>query len=219
MVKESYRNALIGLFVMATLASLATLMVMFGETPTWLGGHEWRLTITGLREIRGIGEGTPVYLNGVEVGRVRELVFANVEQPGLGVHVIAGIKDEYSVPSDAVARLYGAALGIGSGQVQIFVPEGVSRIENLSEVNAEIPGEMASPYGELIPDDFVDELQQTVSMVGAFADSAVPVAANLALLLEQRTAADVDRPALPGEEVAGQPFHRGRAPRPADGQH
>ena len=81
-MKEATRNFLFGLFVLAALAVFGVLMVWFGEAPEWLGTGDWTLEITGVREIRGIGEGSPVLLNGVEIGRVVGLDFVDRTIPG-----------------------------------------------------------------------------------------------------------------------------------------
>ena len=100
-MKESTRNMLVGVFVMASLGALAVMMVWFGETPEWLRRNEWALTITGVRDLRGIGEGSPVKLNGGEIGRVSSLGFHDREHPERGVVIIARIEKQYSIPRGA----------------------------------------------------------------------------------------------------------------------
>ena len=109
---ESTRNLAVGFFVVMSLVVLATLMAWFGETPDWLGGNEWTLEVVGTRELRGINPGSPVQLNGVEVGRVKDLRFNNTARPDRGVIVVTRIKDKYQIPQGATARLYGATLGL-----------------------------------------------------------------------------------------------------------
>lgn len=192
-MKETGRNALVGLFVLGSLASLATLMVMFGEKPTWLGGQQWNLKITGLREIRGINEGVAVFMNGVEIGRVERLEFRIPERPGLGVVVICKIKERYSVPARATAKLYGAALGFGTGSVHIVVDPNLD-MAPLPKDGATIPGEAASLFGEIITKEFTDSFQRTVDHIGNLASRATPVMEHLDVLLQQRSIADVDKP-------------------------
>ena len=199
-MKESTRNALVGLFVIASLVALAALMVMFGEAPDWLGKGDWELTITGLNEIRGISPGTAVYLNGVEIGRVNRLEFKDLNRPGKGVNIVAKIRQRYSVPGGAVAKIYGAMLGIGSGQIHIIV-EPAATIRTLPKEGAKIRGEMASAIGEIVTKDFTNSLQRTVDHVGNLANAATPVADHLADLLERRTVDDVDHPASPSAKL------------------
>jgi len=190
-MKESTRNLLVGLFVIASLGALGVLMVWFGETPTWLRTSDWQLSIYGVEELRGVGDGSPVKLNGVEIGRVAGVDFRDREKPEKGVVINAMIKRQYSIPRGAYAKVYGATLGIGSGFVNIVIAD--EKAEGLlPKEDAIVRGEMASLFNELIPPEAIDSFQRTVDEIGNFASAAVPVAKNLETLLEQRDIEDVD---------------------------
>ncbi|MFQ5414131.1 MAG: MlaD family protein [Phycisphaerae bacterium] len=192
-MRESTRNGLIGLFVMASLGVGATLMVMFGETPSWLGGDEWQLTITGVRGLRGVADGTPVYLNGVEIGRVTTLEFANPARPDRGVNIIVGIKKKYTIPRGAMAKVYGPTLGVGAGHVDILVePQGDRPIANVPQDGGSIAGDMASMLGGVIRPEAIRSAEQMIDNIRQLAGAAVPVAEALADLMEQRRVKDVD---------------------------
>ena len=190
---ESTRNLSVGFFVVMSLIILATLMAWFGETPDWLGANEWTLEIVGTRDLRGINPGSPVMLNGVEVGRVKDLRFVNTARPDRGVIIVGRIKDKYQIPQGAHALVYGATLGFGSGRIEIIVdPEG--DLAMLPKENAQIIGEMRSVFGEMISKELVESLQSTFTNIGAFAGAATPAAHNLAALLESRPLAEVNAP-------------------------
>ncbi len=190
---ENSRNMAVGFFVVMSLVVLASLMAWFGETPDWLGGNEWTLEIVGTRELRGINPGSPVMLNGVEIGRVKDLTFNNIVRPDRGVVVVTRIKDKYSIPQGAKARLYGATLGFGSGRIEIVVdPEG--EFAALPKENAKIFGEMHSIIGEMISKELIDSLQKMFNNIGDFAGEATPAAHHLASLLESRPIAEVSQP-------------------------
>jgi len=199
-MKEGTRNSLVGLFTISSIVALAALMVMFGEAPDWLGKGDWQLTITGVREIRGISPGTAVYLNGVEIGRVNRLQFEVPSRPGLGVQVVAKIKQQYSVPRGSTAKMYGATLGIGSGQVHIVVGDAAA-VEPLPKEGATIHGEMASAFGEIISKELTSSVQRTVDHIGNFAHAATPLADHLSNLLEERTIDQVDHPMSPADRI------------------
>ena len=95
-MKEGSRNLLVGVFVLSSFAVLGVLMTWFGEAPSWLGGSEWELRITDVAELSGVAEGSPVHLNGVEIGRVKRLEFEDPGRPGLGVVVVAGIRKTHT---------------------------------------------------------------------------------------------------------------------------
>ncbi len=192
-MKDGAHHFLVGVFVLVGLTTLGVLMVWFGETPSWLQRSEWTLRISGVDEVRGIGDGSPVFLSGVEIGRVRRLEFENLERPDRGVLIITSIRNKYLVPSSSFAKIYGATLGIGRGQINIIAPR---------EPTAPLPtqdqpmifGEMANTFGELIPEGMISSFRETVEHIGDFAAASKPVADNLARLLEQRSASVVDRP-------------------------
>ncbi|MBI4718144.1 MAG: hypothetical protein HY763_10095 [Planctomycetes bacterium] len=192
-MKEYTRNLMVGTFVVAGLGALALLMMWFGETPTWLGGSEWTLRITGVRELRGVGAGSPVSMNGVEIGRVLNLEFEDLSRPDQGVAIVARLKNLYSVPSGAIARVYGATLGFGTGRIEIVLVPGGS-VEPLARESASIRGEMRSIVGEIVTKEMLDDLQRTITHIGNLTAEWTPVGTHLAKLLEQRPTAVVDRP-------------------------
>jgi ABC-type transporter Mla subunit MlaD len=188
---EPARNFWVGGFVVVSIIVIATLMAWFGETPEWLGGNEWTLEIVRVRELRGIQPGSPVNLNGVEIGRVKALEFMNPKRPDEGVTIVTRIRDQYTIPEYATARVYGATLGIGTGHVDILVEEGKGDYPPLPKKDARIKGEMRSIINEIITKDMVDAVERTVTNFGNFADAATPAAKNLAALLDRRTVAEV----------------------------
>lgn len=198
-MKDGTRNLLVGVFVVFAFGALAILMVWFGETPSWLRRSEWTLKIAGVHGLRGIGEGSPVNLNGVEIGRVARLDFRDRSRPDRGVLIITSIKNPYSVPIGAKAKVYGATFGIGSGHVDILVEPGADAAP-LPRDGAVLRGEMASMIGEVITKDMIDSIERTITNFGNLAAAAEPVAKSLATILEERSIAAVSEP---GAEAAG----------------
>ncbi len=192
-MKEGTRNFLVGTFVISSLAALGILMVWFGETPEWLRTSEWTVEIRGVTDLRGIGDGTPVNLNGVEIGRVTGLDFVDRARPEQGVVVIARIDRDYSIPRGSLAKIYGATLGLGSGHVNIIVEKGGDPTPVPKDGTARLHGQMASMLGEVVTKDMIDSVQRTVENIGSFAAAAEPVAANLETMLEQRRVADLKK--------------------------
>ncbi len=195
-MKDGTRNLLIGVFVIGAMGALAIMMVLFGETPDWLFRSEWTLRITGVRDLRGIGDGSPVKLNGVEIGRVRHLDLKDHDRPDRGTIVFARIKNQYSIPAAAMAKVYGATFGLGSGHVDIVVEpaEPDTEIAMIPREGGVIRGEMASMIGEVITKDLVSSVERTITNFGNFAASAEPVAKNLGSMLEERSIAAVSGP-------------------------
>lgn len=190
---EKARNFWVGTFVLTSLVVLGSLMVWFGEVPDWIISSEWSLRITGVHELSGVGEGSSVNLNGVEIGRVRTIGFVNAQQPDQGVVITAGIKHEYSVPTGAVAHIYGATLGFGMGHIDIVPSPNVSA-QPIPKKNAEIQGAMKSKIAELISRETIDSIEKTITRIGDLAAAATPVAKNLGDILEQRGISQVEAP-------------------------
>ena len=190
---ETARNFWVGTFVLASFVVLGSLMVWFGEVPDWIISSEWSLRITGVHELSGVAPGSPVNLNGVEIGRVRTIGFVNAQQPDQGVVITAGIKQDFSVPTDAVAHIYGATLGFGMGHIDIVPSPNVSA-QPIPRKNAEIPGAMKSKIAELISRETIDAIEKTITRIGDLAAAATPVAKNLGDILEQRGISQVEAP-------------------------
>jgi len=162
------------------------LMVWFGEAPSWLPSNEWVLRITEVSELSGVGEGSSVKFNGVEIGRVSHLRFENPQRPAEGVVIIARIEREFSVPHGALAKVYGATFGFGAGHIDIVVEPGIPYVPLKRDGSAEIHGEMRSIVGEMISKDLVQSIERTIIHIGELAAAAAPVAKNLSELIEQR---------------------------------
>lgn len=205
-MSESKRNMLVGAFMLAGLAVLGTLLILFGETPTWLGGAEYELTIN-FHEVEGVAEGVPVYLNGVPIGRVGRLEFTDPQSPELGVQVIALIKDKYFIPSGATGRVYANVFGIGRGHIEI-VPLEVAT-EPLSPETAQVEGivgEMGNPFEDLIPEDLMFSIDKSVQQIGNLFEAAKPVADDLHELFQIRRIDEVDDPMAEARKITANLF-------------
>jgi phospholipid/cholesterol/gamma-HCH transport system substrate-binding protein len=179
-MKETRRNLMVGLFMVAGLAALGYLLVLFGEAPAWLGGAEWTLKIR-LHGISGIEEGTAVYLHGIKIGRVETLEFVRMTAPDQGVEVIAKIREEYNVPTGSVAQCIAPALGMGRGRVDILSPGAGAPIED----GGTIDGMVVNPLDKILPETLVSSFEGTVVKIGNFAERLTPVAEDLHELLKK----------------------------------
>ncbi len=186
-MNESRRNFAVGLFMIGGIAVLGYLMVLFGEAPGWLGGAEYELNIE-VREISGIDDGTPIYLNGIKVGRVTTLNFRDMARPEMGVVLVGNIEKEFSIPQGARAECISPTLGIGRGRVDIFASGGSGHIEP----GGSITGVMVNSLERIFPKKMSTSLEKTVVGIGEFANAYAPVADDLHELLKVRTVAEVE---------------------------
>lgn len=189
-MNETRRNLLVGMFMIVGLGVLATLLVLFGERPSWLGGAEWELTIAFKKEVEGVSGGTQINLSGVQVGRVDRVEFTDPKRPYLGLRVIGLIKDEYSIPRQSTARVYAGLLGLGRGRIDIIAPE--VETPPLVRQEARIDGEMGNPFEGLIPETLMFSVEKAVRQIGDLAERATPLADDLRNLFEMRTVEEVD---------------------------
>ena len=188
---EARRNVLVGLFMIAGLAVLGLLMVLFGERPSWLGGAEYEVRIE-FRELKGVTAGMAVLLNGVQVGRVGRLEFQNPERPDLGVTVVALIKDHYFIPKLAKAVVQPGLFGLGRGQIEI-IPPGVETEPLDPEIDV-IFGIVGSAFGDLIPETMLTSIERATLQIGNLAEATTPLAIDLHHLFELRSVQEVDDP-------------------------
>jgi len=196
-MRETRRNFMVGLFMVFGLAALGYLLVLFGEAPSWLGGAEWVLKIN-LREISGIEEGTPIYLNGIKVGRVTELNFVNLSAPEQGIEVVGQIRKEFSVPTGSVAQCIGPAFGLGRGRIEIVAGGAGTPIPS----GGVIGGVTVNPLDKILPETLVTSVEGTIVKVGTFAESLTPVAEDLHELLKKSPIPDRDDEAAQATFVA-----------------
>ena len=174
-MKEGYRNLLVGLFMVGGLGALGVLLMMFGEAPSWLGGAEYSLSIC-VDEIAGIDDGTPVYMNGIKIGRVTTLDFINKSAPDKGVKVICSIEKQFTVPRGASAECVGPALGLGRGRIEIFAKgSGMPPVEP----GGTIRGKTVNALEKIFPETMASSLESTVIKIGDFAETLTPVAKDL----------------------------------------
>lgn len=191
-MKDTTRNALVGLFVLGGLGALAALMVMFGERPEWLGGAEWELRIVGVGQLRDLRAGDEITLNGVAIGRVGRLEFKDNQRPGLGVDIVALIKNNYSVPAASRALVYPPTLGIGRGTIEIVVDDPLSGAVLEKSGVPSIRGQMANRLNEIVSQEALSSFRRTVEQIGQFSEALTPVAKDMHELLQKRSISDVD---------------------------
>ena len=199
-MSEYRRNFLVGVFMLGGLGTAATLMVLFGEKPAWLGGAEYSLKIT-VDKLSGVTEGTPINMNGVEIGRVTGLEFKNPKAPHEGVDIVVRVKNRYDVPKGTSARIFVSPIGLGRSRIELelpLLPPG-KEIDILphaetAEAAVQITGQMASMLGDILPPTFLPTFETSGKQIGNLAEALTPVARDLHDIFEKRTMVDVDDP-------------------------
>lgn len=95
----------VGVMVLATVLILAILLLLFGDLPSLVKGT---YTINfAFPQAPGVTQDTPIRVNGVLIGRVREVAL----DEKVGVMITAKIEDKYVLYRDQVGRIGGSLLG------------------------------------------------------------------------------------------------------------
>jgi phospholipid/cholesterol/gamma-HCH transport system substrate-binding protein len=200
-MNEARQNLLVGIFVLAGLAALGTLAVLFGRTPAeMLGGAGYVLHVN-FDSAGGIREGNPVTLNGLEIGRVIEVGFASMEDFTRGVRVTLLINREYEGKIPRGSRAITSKPGLGMGRPPIEIIPGPPTMGMLRPGD-QIPGELRDVITSFIPDDLRFTFQRTANRIDEAAAALTPVLKDLHEILVKRTPEEVDRVGGPPGNLA-----------------
>lgn len=186
---QKTRDYRVGLFVLIAFVLLGLLIVIYGEQPVWFWARKWDLNVY-VENPYGVEEGTPAFLQGVQIGRVKAIELRDRRVASLGAAVIIEVDEQFDVPQSSSAQLH-AKFGFDKGAIHIRPPP--EREDPLpKDGSASIHGVMVGPLASVVPEEFIEQLVQAVeeiSKVGLVAD-------DLHELLAQRALSDVDNPQI-----------------------
>jgi len=141
----------VGVMVLATILILAILLLLFGDLPSLVKGT---YTVQfAFPQAPGVTPDTPVRVNGILIGRVREVEL----DEKVGVMITAKIEDKYVLYRDQVGRIGGSLLG---DAVIEIVPASDPRIQH---VKVE-PGETMRGLVAKDPFQAITSLESNVSI-------------------------------------------------------
>ena len=191
-MKESARNALVGLTAIAGLVILGYLVIIFGQVPQWVT-PSYPLAVH-LDDASGIASGTRVRLNGIDVGFVESV---ELKTPSyLGVIVRCEIHEGRRIPANATALATAGLLG-GAAQLNIRAerpPSGEEESFLATDGSAEMQGKMSDLGGQIT--EVATRLESTLSVqlekFGRMADEFTAAAREVRTLLEPQDLAAVE---------------------------
>jgi len=193
LTKEYRQNLMVGLFMIVALASLAILVILFGDMPEWLvGGRGYQVHVY-FDQLRGLTVDTEVEMNSVRVGRVVAIEHRDSKNPALGVDVTLEILNRYDIPHGAIARVHEAPMGFGRPKVVIGVRYAEPARLLDRDGKAVLQGELVSAFDQLIPRDVVTTLRRSARQIGDLAEALTPVADDLHELFAKRSIEQVDQ--------------------------
>jgi ABC-type transporter Mla subunit MlaD len=196
-MNELRRNLIVGLFVLFGLSALATLIILFGQQPTWLTRRDAYSLNIHFDSAAGIRPGTIVTVGGITIGRVLEVGFRDPDRFHMGVNVLVQFDRPYPLRQGTYARTTEPGLGAGRPPV-ILVPPGDEAGEVLPS-GATIQGELIPAVDALFPASVRASFETTAQRIGEAAAALTPVLEDLHQIFQPRSTAEVDRPdGLPG---------------------
>ena len=178
-MKQSRESFWVGLFVLAGLAALCVLIVLFGQAGFWTVKADAYVLDIHFERATGIRQGTIVTVGGIVVVAFDDLDFRLHE----------GTRAKTSEP------------GLGEGRPPIVIipgdPDGL-----VLASGSPIPGEISSAVESLFPKEIVANFDKTATQIGEAAAALTPVLGDVHEILRTRDAADVDQPGGPPGNLA-----------------
>lgn len=197
---EDYRrNLTVGIFMVFGLASLAALVILYGELPEMFGANTYVVKIH-FDSAGGVDRGVAVLMKGPQIGKIDAVQFVDPAHPEQGVYVIAKITDHYVIPITASAEI-SIPLAFGRPTVHLKIPKGKAPANYPTDGTALISGTVVGPTENLIPPDLLANVRKATQQIGDLAEKLTPVADDLHELFQPRTLQAIDAPA-PGREPA-----------------
>lgn len=198
-MNEVRRNLIVGVFVLAGLAALGTLIVLFGQHATWMMRPEAYTIEVRFRSAEGIRPGTVVTIGGLDVGRVRAVDFVDRERFGEGVRVVVAFDEGVRLRRGSRART--SQPGMGMGRPPIAIEPGPPDAEWLAPGEV-IYGETTNLVESIIPSALVSGFDRTRQRIEEAAAALTPVLEDMHELLQKREVAAVDLPGGPPGNLA-----------------
>ena len=106
-MRETARNIIVGLTALAGIAGFCALLFLFGQVPEWIR-PSYNIKIQ-FDHAGGLNSVSRVKFDGIDVGRVTELVLLNA--PQRGVIAIAKIDNGIRIPKESLASIKAPLLG------------------------------------------------------------------------------------------------------------
>jgi phospholipid/cholesterol/gamma-HCH transport system substrate-binding protein len=161
-MNSAIRNIAVGLTVIAALAALGAMIVMFGGDPE-VGRNTYRVKMT-FDEAGPIQANAEVRVAGVTVGKVARVEpldgFRN------GVLIVAHIEDRYSIPADCVPTIRPVVMGLGKPVIEITVPQDASHESVARDGSAVLAGKVLTGFEGLIDDETKEKFDRFVEVFG-----------------------------------------------------
>lgn len=200
------RNTIVGLTSLLGLAGLFLLLVLFGYVPSWIKpGYK---VVVEMQQAGGINSASRARLNGIDIGRVREIEL--LQAPKRGILLTLEVNGDVRIPKAAPGRV--SAPLLGGSPTFVFTTAGLSDeqmadilpVDGTAQIVADESdaGSMAGAFAKSISDS-VDRVRGDMKVVierfervqenfQALSEEWTKVGQNVNQMIEPRKTAEVD---------------------------
>lgn len=187
---------LTGIVTLGALLGLAWLIYVFGEVPAWFSGH-YPVKVR-LADAAGLGPGSRIYLNGLDIGKVESLRL--MDDPSQGVEAVAFIRPQYRIPTRCEVRVISSVFG-GSSRLDITIPpppedrSADTAAQHLPTDGSAVLRADTESFTERLESAFAqrfDKFDMIADQIGDLSDEYLAVGKKINALLEPRTPEQVD---------------------------
>ena len=167
---EHVRNLAVGLTVLAALAMLGGMIVIFAVVPVGLrGGYPLHFEADSTHEV---STGTAIHMSGMRIGQISEVRFIDPANPTRGVRYVGRIQDAIDLPGHVKAFVW--KRGIAGRPYLELKAEGPERTGPSGQSLDTLPRDgsvvidVEAKGGELIPEELRDALAKLQDSFAAF---------------------------------------------------
>lgn len=187
---ELRRNIWVGLFVLAGLGALGSLILVFGYGPSALLQRNTYDLLIEFPDVSAIRPGNLVTARGVTIGRVSEVDLRDPNHLDAGAVVRCAIDRRYQIPAGSSAETTEPMLGQGRPPI-VIIPG--SPDSGPVAAGTVLEGRVKGGLEGILPAGTGETFKNATDQIGTAAEALTPVLNELRELLRQRSPELVDR--------------------------
>jgi phospholipid/cholesterol/gamma-HCH transport system substrate-binding protein len=186
-----FRDFLTGLFALASVAGLCLTLILFGEASNLLERHyTFRVLLTNAA---GLGQTSPVRLNGVKVGQVKRAAIRTA--PEVGAEITVEVRAGVTIPRTARVSVDKGFVGDASLEFSIDPRSTAAQLADVLREGDVFDGGSPQTLMDKITatvEGPLQRLSETAESIEKLAKTYNTVGERLAEMLEPRTPEEVD---------------------------
>lgn len=190
-MSQQRQTTIVGLFALAGLGVLCTLVFLFGGG-RMLFADTYDINVHFPQGLAGVQAGQGVTLYGKRIGETRAVDFWNDQKMEEGVKIVVSVENKYELPKASEMIVATSIMGIGRPNIQLVVLDPKDPRKLPKDGTGSITGQMVNPLDQVVPPHMQSTIEEATKNIGALAQALKPAAENLARLLEARDIKQVD---------------------------